>query len=237
MAVERGRLGWWGTRADQREAFIGTLLAAIATAVYVLVADRIFDTSTTWLEITSLVLNLACVWLARTENVWTMPAGFTASAVMAVFLFRIELVGQAWLQLVFYLPVQLVGWWAWCRGGTHRTELPPSRLGAKGWLLAAAAALTIWGITWAVFHELYGTTPYQGWDTSIVAASIVAQALMTWKKAEQWLWWALPVNVSSIGLYAMTDSWAFMTLYTVFLLNAGWGWFLWRRTITIEAAA
>lgn len=236
-AVERGRLGWWGTRADRREAIIGGLFAALATAVYVLVADSLFDTPTTWLEIVSLVLSLACVWLARTENVWTMPAGFAASAIMAVFLFRIELVGQAWLQLVFYLPVQLVGWWAWCRGGTHRTELPPSRLGWRGWSIAIGSMLAIWAITWVVFHGLYGTTPYQGWDTSVVASSIVAQGLMTWKKAEQWLWWALPVNVSSIGLYAVTDAWAFTALYAVFLANAVWGWVLWRRTITIEATA
>ena len=230
----RARLGWWGTHADQREAALGTVLAGVATAGYVIVADRVFDTNTTWLEIVALVLNLACVWLARTENVWTMPAGFAASAVMAVFLFRIELVGQAWLQLAFYLPVQLVGWWAWCRGGRDHTELPPSRLGWRGWLLAAASMVVIWAVAWATFRALYGVTPYQWWDTSVVASSIVAQGLMTWKKAEQWLWWALPVNVSSIGLYAATRAWAFMALYAVFLANAWWGWVLWRRTIATE---
>jgi nicotinamide mononucleotide transporter len=235
VTARRERLGWWGTRHDQREAAIGLLLAAVATAAYVLVAQHAFDTPTTWLEITSLVLNLACVWLARTENVWTMPAGFAARAVMAVFLFRIELVGQAWLQLAFYLPVQLVGWWAWCRGGVDRTELPPTRLGWRGWVLAVGSGLVLWAATWALLHRLYGTTRYQPWDTSVVASSIVAQGLMTWKKAEQWLWWAVPVNVSSIGLYAATDSWAFTTLYTVFLANAVWGWVLWRRTIGREA--
>jgi nicotinamide riboside transporter PnuC len=69
------------------------------------------------------------------------------------------------------------------------------------------------------------------WDTSIVAASITAQLLMTAKKLECWLWWQVPVNLSAIALYAATDAWAFAFLYIVYLLNATSGFLLWRRTL------
>ena len=48
-----------------------------------------------------------------------------------IYLFRIDLPAQGWLQLGFYVPVQFVSWWAWCRGGVGGTELKLTRLGSR----------------------------------------------------------------------------------------------------------
>jgi nicotinamide mononucleotide transporter len=229
----RGKLSYLGTRANQIEAAVGLIGATVITILYYYVA-RHFGTYTTQLEIWSLITSLACVWLVRTENVWTMPIGIISCALMGVFFFNINLVGQAWLQIAFYIPIQLVGWWTWCRAGVHRTELPPTRLSSRGWLLSIASGLLCWVALWAIFHSLYGVTPFQSWDSSVVAASIVAQMLMTWKKAEHWLIWLVPVNVSAIFLYGVTHAWAFSFLYTIYLINAWSGWRVWLRTIKTE---
>lgn len=46
-----------------------------------------------------------------------------------------------------------------------------------------------------------------------------------------WLVWLVPVNVSSILLYATTDAWAFVFLYTLYLVNAWSGWRVWMREL------
>lgn len=216
-----------GTRRDQFEALVGGVLALAVTVGYVLVA-RAFDTPTTKLEFFALIANLACVWLARTQNIWAMPYGIAAVVLLGVFFFSVDLVGQAWLQYLYYVPVQLLGWWTWARGGTGRTELEVGSLGAKGWALTLLGGAALWVGCWALFTSIYDAPSYVLWDTSIVSASVVAQTLMTWKRREHCIFWIIPVNISSMLLYLRTEAWAFLFLYGVFFCNAVWGWLNWR---------
>ena len=222
---------WTGTSMQRRAAVVGLVGGLAVTAVYVVVARYVFDTATTQIEFWSLVASLACVWLCRTENVLANPIGVVAVVLSGIYFLRIDLPGQGWLQLGFYVPIQFVSWWAWCRGGAGGTELKVTRLDVRGWAFVLTGALAAWAICWLVFRELYGPLAWQGWDTSIVAASVTAQLLMTAKKLESWLWWQLPVNVSAIGLYAVTGAWAFGFLYVVYLINAMSGFALWRRAV------
>ncbi len=222
------RLPLLGIRSDHREALVGGFAAAAVTVSYVLVASG-FGTSTTLIEALSVWASLACVWLARTENIWTMPYGLVAVVLLGWYLLDIELVAQGWLQYVYYVPIQIIGWWAWARGGNDRTELPVTSLTMPQWAGVIALLATLWLGLWFVFDAVYDESSFLTWDTSIVASSVVAQSLMTWKKKESWWWWTLPVNVSSIGLFARTEVWAFVFLYVVFLVNSVWGWSKWQK--------
>lgn len=225
-----------GRSGDAGEAARMLVLSAAVTVAYVLVASAWFDTPTTALEFWALIPSLACVLLVRTENVLSMPVGIVACALLGVFYLQIDLVGQGWLQLAFYIPVQVAGWWAWCRGGERGGELHIVRTTWPGRLVTVAAWAALWLGAWLLFGALYGPTPYAVWDTSIVAASIVAQTLMSWKRAEHWLVWLIPVNVSSILLYVTTGAWAFAFLYVVYLTNAWFGWRRWQAGIAAPAA-
>lgn len=217
-----------GTRSDRFEAVTGGLVAAIVTIGYVLIA-RELGTSTMRIEALALWSSLACVWLARTENIWTMPYGILSVILLGWYLLDIDLVGQGWLQYVYYVPIQFAGWWAWARGGPGRTELEVTRMGARGWSLLIPSMLLAWAGFALLFDAIYEDPAYLIWDSSIVASSIAAQSLMTLKKRESWWLWTLPVNVSSIGLFVRTETWAFVFLYCVFLLNSCWGWRQWLR--------
>lgn len=231
--VNTTRTSLFGTRSDRVEALVGGCVALLVTLGYGLVADA-FNTPPTGIESASLWASLACVWLARTENIWTMPYGIVSVVLLGWFLLDIELVGQGWLQYLFYVPVQLFGWWAWARGGEGRTELPVTRLSSRQWVGVAAIVLAAWAACYLMFDWLYETPSYLAWDTSIVASSIMAQSLMTWKKRESWLFWSVPVNISSIGLFYVTDADAFVFLYGVFLLNSVWGWRMWSRQLAVR---
>ena len=230
ISNERLAIPWTGTPNMRREACVGLIGGLIVTALDVLIAQHVFETPTSPIEFWSLVASLSCVWLCRTENVLANPIGIVAVVLTGIYFLGIALPGQGWLQLGFYVPVQFVAWWAWCRGGTGSTELEVTRLSRSGWVMVVVGAFGAWTICWVMFQRLYGPLQWMGWDTSIVAASITAQLLMTAKKLECWLWWQVPVNISAIGLYIVTDAWAFAFLYAVYLLNASSGYLLWRRS-------
>jgi nicotinamide mononucleotide transporter len=228
-AVEvQGPAPWWGSSRDKIEALSALSISGVITAAYVILALQ-WDTPTTWVERVALVASLACVWLARTENIWAMPAGLVSVIVLGGFYLDIELVAQGWLQFVYYVPIQMLGWWAWTRGGDHRSALPVTPLSGFGWIGALAAAIGLWILVAGLFAIVYDSSQHLLWDTSIVASSVVAQTLMTYKKVAAWWWWTFPVNVSAIGLYVVTKSWALVFLYAVFLANSCWGWRLWAQ--------
>jgi nicotinamide mononucleotide transporter len=229
MTPVRDHKPLFGTSSDKKEALVALAGSFLLTLLYRTVAKEL-DTETSYLEFWSLVFSFSCVWLSRTENIYSMHAGILSSIYMGIFLLQIELVGQGWIQFVYYIPIQLYGWWAWCRGGEQKTELPVTRLNSKTWLVTASGFIVIWLSTRALFGAIYDQPQYIWWDTSIVAASIVAQSLMTLKKVESWAFWFFPVNISSIILYMYTDVPAFAVMYTIFLANAAWGWRQWVKS-------
>jgi len=227
-AFSPSALPLWGTRSDKTAALKGGAVALGLVLLYVFIA-QIFNTPTSLIEGVSLWSSLACVWLARVENIWTMPYGLVAVLLLGWYLLGVGLVGQGWLQYLFYIPIQVYAWWKWCRGGQAKTELRVTRLNLKGWLLTISSLVAIWAGCWAVFGAIYEEAAWLAWDTSIVTSSIVAQSLMTWKKREAWWAWTVPVNISSIGLFIVTESYAFVFLYVIFLVNSVYGWAAWHK--------
>ena len=223
------KLSFWGTRSNQIETAAVLGASFFLTLLYSFIANRL-ETPTSKLEFWSLVFSFACVWLSRTENVLSMTTGIVSVVLMGIFLLKVDLVGQGWLQFVFYVPIQLFGWWSWCRGGEGRTELKIGRLVPNGWVLSTSVFFLTWVFFALLFNALYESPQYLIWDTSIVAASVVAQILMTRKKVECWFFWTFPVNVSALLLYWRADVPAFSFLYLVFLLNAYFGWRQWASS-------
>lgn len=233
MTTIRSRIPLFGTREDWSETVVSILGALGVTFLYVLVAEQL-GTTTSWLEIWSLVFSFSCVWLSRSENIFSMHAGIIASVLTGVFLFRIDVVAQAWLQFLFFVPIQLYGWWHWCRGGEARTELAITKLTRKGWVKWLIIYCLIWLTCMWVFSIVYSQPQYLLWDTSIVGASVLAQMLMTLKKIECWLIWIIPVNVSSAAFFVVTDVPAFVLMYVVFLVNASLAYRNWLLTFERE---
>ena len=150
MVVGIEPLSLFGSKEDKSEALYALAGSALVTLLYVFVA-RSLETTTTQLEFWSLIFSFACVWLSRTENVHSMSTGIVSVVLMGIFLLRIGLVGQGWLQFVYYVPIQIYGWWAWCRGGVGRTELAVTRLSLMQW----AGIVVLFIATWASFYGLF----------------------------------------------------------------------------------
>lgn len=208
----------FGTRADQAGAVRAGAAAVGLTSLYV-VAVRTWspELAPSGLEVFGTITSLACVWLTRSQNIWSVIYGLVSVVAMGIFFFDIGLVGQGWLHLGYYIPVQFVGWWAWLRAGAARTELPVGWLTSQARWVVGMSTVVGTVLLAAVFRELHGETPYLVWDASIVAASVAAQLLLMTKRIESWFLWLLPVDVSAILLYVRADAEMFAALYCVYL--------------------
>lgn len=226
----------WGTASDRWHAVTALLLSALVSAGYVAGTAWLDVATPTRLEVVGTWTSLASVLLCRRQNPLAMPIGIASVVVMGVFFARVDLVGQAWLHLAYYVPVQVLGWRVWLRGGVDGGEAPVRRAGAVGLAVAAAATVAGTAALVAIFAALHGETPYLPWDASIAAASVVAQTLMTVKRIESWWWWVGPVDVSAVALYAVTDAWMFAALYLLYVVVASTGWQEWRKALARQAA-
>lgn len=223
------RTPMWGRRADRAGALRALVGAAAASGAYVaathLVASAVEPTAA---EVVGTWTSLACVWMCRRQNPLSMPVGIVSVLVMGWFFFDIGLVGQGWLHLAYYTPIQVIGWRVWLRGGADGGEATVRRLRPSGLALAIGATVGGTIVLSAVFAAVHGPTARLQWDASIAAASVVAQTLMTGKRLESWLWWCLPVDVSAVALYAVSGAWMFAVLYALYVVIALDGLARWR---------
>jgi len=224
-------------RRQAARAGVGALLVCLAYAA----AMRAFAPELTPgpVEFAGTWTSLWCVWITRRQNVLSLPIGIVSVVLMGAFFWQIGLVGQSLLHYVYYLPVQVLGWWAWTHGGRGATELAVTRLSARVRLGVVPVVVLATVVVGRVLESGFGQAVFTYWDASVVAASVVAQLLLTAKKVESWWLWIGPVNVSAIGLYLLTGAYMFMALYVVFLANAYVGLVQWRaaRELQVERVA
>lgn len=227
---ERVAAPWLGRPREHRHAAIAALGSLLACTFYWLGTKR-FATEFVpgWVEFAGTATSLWSVWITQRRNVLALPVGIVSVVLMGWFFRDIGLIGQTWLHWGYYLPVQFWAWAQWTQGGQNQTELTVTRLSASarvGVLVAAAVFTVVFG--W-VLDAGWGDALYTYWDASIVAASVVAMILLSKKKVESWWLWILPVNVSAMGLYLVTEAYMFAALYGLFLVMAVVGLARWVR--------
>lgn len=176
-------------------------------------------------ELVAFLLGLANVTLVVKRSVWNYPFGIAMVSLYGVVFRDARLYSDALLQL-FFLVVNIYGWWSWRRAQAQAGDIVVERLSAParlGWALGCLIATGLWGTLMATFTD----ASYPWWDAGVAIVSIAAQVMMAQRKLENWLLW-IAVDVASIGLYAAKGLWLTMVLYVIFLALATWGWLDWR---------
>lgn len=183
-----------------------------------------------WLEGLAAAATLVNVWLLVRASIWNWPWGAIAVVAYAVVFWRSRLWSSMALQLAYYLPMQLVGWWSWSRTGpAGDDDLPVTTLSPRARLawVAGGAVLAL-----ALGGAMARLGAAQSWgDAGVTAASVVGQALMTRKKLEHWACWIV-VNVTyAAWLLPRQGLWLSAALYAVLLVLAVRGWRTWAASL------
>jgi nicotinamide mononucleotide transporter len=178
------------------------------------------------LENLAVLLGLINIVLVVRRSLWNYPFGIAMVALYFFIFAQEKLYSDALLQ-VFFLIVQLYGWWCWVKGRDTGGALIVERLSGRAmlhWMFGIAVATALWG--WLMHRFTDAAFPW--WDASVAMISVGAQILLSRRCIENWPLWVL-VDADALLLYHAKGLEKTAILYAVFLAVAVWGWWEWIR--------
>lgn len=184
-------------------------------------------------EIAAAALGLVNVALVVRRSIWNYPFGIAMVSLYFFVFAEAKLYSDALLQ-IFFLVIQLYGWWNWHRHESDDGIRVESLTGAQRllWLAGAGAASTAWGFAMARWTD--AAMPVA--DAFIAGMSVSAQCLQSLRKVESWLLW-IAVDALAIAVYTMRGLHVTAGLYAVFLVLCVFGLAGWLRKLRAERMA
>lgn len=184
-------------------------------------------------EIAAAALGLVNVALVVRRSIWNYPFGIAMVSLYFFVFAEAKLYSDALLQ-IFFLVIQLYGWWNWHRHESDDGIRVESLTGAQRllWLAGAGAASTAWGFAMARWTD--AAMPVA--DAFIAGMSVSAQCLQSLRKVESWLLW-IAVDALAIAVYTMRGLHVTAGLYAVFLVLCVFGLVGWLRKLRAERMA
>lgn len=204
-----------------------------------------------WLIIaTTVILALSLYWkdkvtsiLAALTGVWCViltgkgkPSSFlfgTVNVVLyAIISFEAKFYGEVMLNLLYYFPMNFVGWFTWAKHmNTETGEVSKQKLPFKKSVFVyglTAISIFLYGL---VLKSLGGQLPYI--DSMSTVISITAQLLCIWRLTEQWILWIV-VDIVTVIMWGIHfsqggETIATLAMWSVYLLNAIFMFIRWNR--------
>lgn len=136
--------------------------------------------------------------------------------------FSAKYYGEVMLNLIYYFPMNFVGWRMWKKHMNSETgEVVKKRLSSEKRVLIyafTAAAIFIYGI---ILKKLGGSLPYI--DSMSTVISVTAQILAILRLTEQWLLWIV-VDAVTIIMWSYTfittgEGISMVVMWTLYLIN------------------
>lgn len=163
-----------------------------------------------------------------------------------VCLTEYNLLGEAYLNLFIYLPLQFIGLYLWTRKNNKKEDaeaingedIYAKRLSFKQWAIMIVVIFVAYEICSNFLTSMNASMA--GLDGLAVVMSVVAQVLMVLRFAEQWFLWIV-VNVITITLWAIVlvqqggNDWTIFAMWVAFLINSIYGYVNWLK-ISKQAA-
>ena len=186
------------------------------------------------IEIAAALLGLVNVALVVRRSIWNYPFGILMVALYFFVFFDAKLYSDALLQ-IFFLLIQLYGWWNWHRSPRLDQGVAVDRLGNAArlvWLAGTGSACVLWGLGMASFTD--AAAPFA--DAAIAGMSVSAQILQSLRRVESWLLW-IAVDAVAVPLFWSRGLYYTSALYLLFLLLAVSGLIAWARRVRPKGAA
>ena len=180
-------------------------------------------------EVLAASLGVINIVLIVRRSIWNFPFGIAMVSVSAWLFVQpdVRLYSDALLQ-VFFVVVQLYGWWSWGRAQAESGEIRVERL-APSAAAACLAAITVATLGWGSLMYRFTDAALPWWDAFIAMASVAAQLLMARRYLENWVLW-IAVDCVAIGVYATKGLTLLALLYLVFLILSAVGLVSWQRS-------
>ena len=178
------------------------------------------------IEVAAALLGVINVLLVVRRSVWNYPFGIVMVSLYFFVFWDAKLYSDALLQ-IFFLAIQVYGWWAWLRspqvdhGVAVEWMSVPQRI---RWLAVTAVFIAIWGSGMARYTD--AAAPFA--DSTIAGLSVAAQILQSLRRVESWVLW-ITVDAFAVGLFIWRGLQVTSALYALFFVLAVVGLREWAR--------
>lgn len=169
---------------------------------------------------------VVCVWLVVRRSLWNYPFAILSVSLFGFVFWDAKLYSDALLQ-VFFVAINLYGWWNWRRTRAATGEVVVETLAPVEQVAALSGMIgltLLWGAVMATHTD--AAFPYV--DAAVAMLSIGAQLLLALRRLENWIVW-IAVDVIAIPLFASRGLYAAAALYAVYLALSVWGLIDWHR--------
>ena len=225
---------------------------AVVTVVVTAIKFKDADSGKAMLLISAFgsLMGVLCTVLAANGRILTFLFGILDVSIYGVMCLIGTKYGNAALHLLYFLPMQFVGYFQWKNRGAHEEKkVQARRLSGKQWLLYGGIFLV--GLVAAYFilaaldkKEAAGVIKWVAMaDAFSMMCNILGQYLLSTAYMEQWYFWIL-VNISTIIMWVLTirqepDSdfaHIYIVKYSFYLLNSLNGLRIWYNLSRRETA-
>ena len=225
---------------------------AVVTVVVTAIKFHDADSGRAMLVISAFgsLMGVLCTVLAANGRILTFLFGILDVSIYGVMCLIGTRYGNAALHLLYFLPMQFVGYFQWRkRGAEEEKKVQARRLDGKQWLLYGSIFLVGLIISYFILAA-FDKTEAAGvvkWlvvmDAFSMMCNILGQYLLSTAYMEQWYFW-LGVNVSTIVMWVLTlrqdPSSTYASIYVVkysfYLLNSLNGLRIWYNLSRAETA-
>ncbi len=184
-----------------------------------------------WLTVVnfiSAVCGVICIFFCAKANISSFIFAIVNTITYAIYLVYWHIWGTAALEILFYLPMNILSWYLWAK---HRDQGLTQKTKAKKLRLAENITCTICVILSAyLYHhtlvQLGGEVPW--FDAFTLSIGIIATILAMFRYREQYIWWIV-ADVISVGMFIAHPDAVYLTKRTIYLIMAVIGLVNWTR--------
>jgi nicotinamide mononucleotide transporter len=193
-----------------------------AIAVYNAIVNPAGTTNPLWLTIVnfiSAICGVICVFFCAKASVSNFIFGLVNTLVYAVYLIYYRIYGTFFLEILFYLPMNIASWinWAKHRDKIEQEKTKSKRLTLKQKIISVIMVAVVTTITYIILKHVGGTVAFL--DALTVAIGIVATILELYRYAEQYVWWLI-TDIIAVTMYIVHFDTVYLTKKTIYLIMA-----------------
>ncbi len=189
------------------------------------------------------LMGVFCTVCTANAKILTYLFGFISVSIYGVMCLKSHNYGNAAVNLLYFLPMQFVGFWQWRRrGAMSESGFKARRLTPKQRLMWGAIFLVLFVVVYIVLIKLGQREAASAvriaifMDAFSMACNIIGQVLMSLAYMEQYVFW-IGVNVTSVVMWIATAaagtgseySYIYVIKYFFYLICAFNGLRIWLK--------
>jgi len=213
------------TRGSRVDSLWLTFLVVAGSTLSMVLATTAFDMSVSL----SGILCVGLIAIGRREG---YLIGLYNSLSYAIVAYGNGLYGEVYLNLLFFVPTGVIGYFMWCRHTMQDQTVAMRQLGwSQRFVVAGICIACTVGLGVLLSLNSRQNTPFVDATTNVL--SVVATLLMMWRYKEQWMLYIL-LNMVTIFMWILRvmvggESGELMVMmWLIFLLNAVFGCWRWH---------